>query len=212
MGKEFSVIDVLPRTGTIDDARVFGHLHAVQKLGNRGRVINAIEIVGCCNQIAGGLVDKLNALLPNAKVVTISQVVSTQRKTNSLMHNLSFVFLIVIVLVGGASIANYMYSSTHERRREIGTLMALGATPRVIVKMFLMKAFVLGILGGVMGAILGSGLAVVLGPKIAQIPVVPIGNLIWLGMGLSVVLSLVASVLPSLKAAKIDPCVAIQEL
>lgn len=208
----FSIVDVVARTGTIDDARVFIHLHTLQKLANRGRVINAIEIVGCCNEIAAGLVDKLNTLLPAAKVVTISQVVSTQRTTNQLMHNLTYVFLIVIILVGGASIANYMYANAFERRREIGTLMALGATSGTVLRMFLAKAFVIGIAGGLLGTLVGTGLAVVLGPKIAHIPVVPIPGLLGLGVGLSAVLSLVASVLPSLRAARTDPCLAIQDL
>jgi putative ABC transport system permease protein len=210
--KAFSIVDVVARTGTIDDARVFIHLHALQKLANRGRVINAIEIVGCCNEIAAGLVDKLNTLLPDAKVVTISQVVSTQRTTNQLMHNLTYVFLIVIILVGGASIANYMYANAFERRREIGTLMALGATPGTVLRMFLAKAFVIGVAGGLLGALIGTGLAIVLGPKIAHIPVVPIPGLLALGVGLSAVLSLLASVLPSLRAARTDPCLAIQDL
>lgn len=211
LGQDFTVVDVLPRTGTIDDARVFIHLHTLQTLGGHGRVINAIEVVGCCNEIAAGLVDKLNALLPEAKVVTISQVVATQTTTNRLMGKLTIVFLIVIILVGGASIANYMYANAYERRREIGTLMALGATPWIILKMFLIKAFVLGVSGGILGAAIGSGLAVVLGPKIASIPVMPIPELIGLGLVLSVALSLLASLFPSLKAARTDPCLAIQE-
>ena len=212
LGQTFTIVDVLPRTGTVDDSRIFAHLHTVQALANRNRVINAIEIVGCCNEISAGLVDKLNRLLPDAKVVTISQVVATQRTTNLLMHNLTYVFLIVIILVGGASIANYMYANAFERRREIGTLMALGAQPKTVLRLFMTKAMVLGLAGGVAGSILGTALAVVLGPKIAHIPVMPINWLILFGIVLSLVLALVASFFQALKAAKTDPCVAIQDL
>ena len=128
------------------------------------------------------------------------------------MHNLTYVFLIVIILVGGASIANYMYANAFERRREIGTLMALGAQPKTVLRLFMTKAMVLGLAGGVAGSILGTALAVVLGPKIAHIPVMPINWLILFGIVLSLVLALVASFFPALKAAKTDPCVAIQDL
>lgn len=211
LGQRFTVMEVLPKTGTVDDARIFAHLHTVQALTKRGHVINAIEIIGCCNAIAAGLVDKLNRLLPEAKVVTITQVVATQTSTNQLMHNLTFVFLIVIVLVGGASIANYMYANAYERRREIGTLMALGATSGTILRLFLIKALVLGVVGGIVGAIVGTGLAVVLGPQVAHIPVMPIPKIIALGIALSVGLSLLASFFPARKAASTDPCVAIQD-
>ena len=212
LGKEFTVIEVLPKTGTVDDGRVFAHLHTVQTLAKKGRVINAIEIVGCCNAIAGGLVDKLNKLLPEAKVVTISQIVATQRTTNQLMHNLTYVFLIVIILVGGASIANYMYANVYERRREIGTLMALGAKASLISKLFLFKALIIGLGGGILGSLLGTVMAVILGPKIAHIPVMPIPKLMALGVLLSLLISLLASLFPARRAAKTDPCVAIQEI
>ncbi len=208
----FKVLQILPRTGTVDDARIFIHLHQAQKILKTGRVISAIEVIGCCNEIAGGLVDKLNRLLPDAKVVTISQVVSTQQATNQLMESLTIVFLIVIVLVGGASIANYMYANAFERRKEIGTLMAMGATQFMIVKMFVMKAIILGLLGGIAGAIIGSGLAVVLGPKIAKIPVMPLPSYMLTAIGLSLLLTMMASIFPSLKAAQTDPCLSIQDI
>ena len=123
----FSVTAVLPQTGTVDDSRIFAHLHVVQDLSKKGPVINAIEVVGCCQEISKGLVEKINRLLPDAKVVTIAQIADAQIKINHMMSNLSLMFLVIIIFVGGASIANYMYANVYERRREIGTLMALGA-------------------------------------------------------------------------------------
>ena len=46
----------MPRTGTVDDSRVFAHLHTVQRLSKSGEVINAIEVMGCCEDAAGNLV------------------------------------------------------------------------------------------------------------------------------------------------------------
>ncbi len=96
----------------------------------KGPVINAIEVIGCCQEISKGLVEKINRLLPDAKVVTITQIADSQIKINRMMSNLSLMFLVIIIFVGGASIANYMYANVFERRREIGTLMALGADSR----------------------------------------------------------------------------------
>ncbi len=45
----------------------------------------------------------------------------------------------------GAGIANYMFANILERRREIGTLMAMGAGSRLIQRMFLIKALLLGL-------------------------------------------------------------------
>ncbi|HEY4760934.1 MAG TPA: ABC transporter permease, partial [Thermoguttaceae bacterium] len=119
LGQSFGVTAVLPQTGTIDDSRIFAHLHRVQEISGKGPVINAIEIVGCCQEISKGLVQKINSLLPDAKVVTITQIADAQIKMNQLMSRLSLIFLVIIVFVGGAGIANYMYANVFERRREI---------------------------------------------------------------------------------------------
>ena len=212
LGKTFTVIAVLPQTGTVDDSRIFAHLHTVQQLGGKGAVVNAIEIVGCCSEISKGLVQKINHLLPEAKVVTITQVVDTQIKTNRMMSNLSGIFLIVIVLVGGASIANYMYANVFERRREIGTFMALGMSSKLVLRLFLLKALLLGLAGGVGGYLIGTVLAVILGPRLAGVPVLPMPSLALWAIAVSVGIALVASYFPARRAARLDPCATLQEV
>ena len=212
LGKKFTVTAVLPATGTVDDSRIFAHLHTVQELAGKGPVVNAIEIIGCCQEISAGLVDKLNRLLPEAKVVTVAQIVQSQIKINGMMSNLSLMFLVIIVFVGGASIANYMYANVFERRREIGTLMALGADSRLVLKVFLLKALLLGGAGGVGGYVLGSIFAFVLGPQLAGIRVWPMWELSIAAIGISIGLTLVASYFPARRAARLDPCATFQEI
>jgi len=212
LGREFSVIAVLPATGTVDDSRVFAHLHTVQDLSGKGPVINAIEVVGCCQEISKGLVQKINRLLPDAKVVTITQIVDAQFKMNRLMARLSLIFLAIIVLVGGAGIANYMYANVYERRREIGTLMALGADSFLVLRVFLLKALLLGLAGGLGGFALGTVLAAVLGPYLAGVVVLPMPVLALWAVGISVGLTLAASFFPARRAAKLDPCATFQEV
>jgi putative ABC transport system permease protein len=212
LGRDFSVTAILPQTGTVDDSRIFAHLHTVQQLAGKGSVINAIEIVGCCDQISQGLVQKINTLLPEAKVVTITQVVETQIKTNKMMSGLSLVFLVIIVLVGGVSIANYMYANVFERRREIGTLLALGARTSLILNLFLLKALLLGLVGGIGGYIAGTAVAVTLGPKLARITVLPMPWLLVWAIILSIGIAFMASYFPARRAARLDPCETLQEV
>ena len=202
---------MLPSTGTVDDTRVFAHLHTVQRLFGRGHVVNAIEIVGCCKEIANGLTDGLNRLLPEAKVVTIKQIAQTQLKTNTMMERFSVIFLVIILLVGAVSIANYMLANVYERRKEIGTLLALGATPRRISTLFFIKSALLGIAGGLAGYLLGTVLAVGLGPRLAGVPVLPLPALAGWAVLLAVVVSVLASALPVAKAARLDPAEILRE-
>lgn len=212
LGEEFSVVAVLPETGTVDDSRIFAHLHTVQRLSGQEAVVNCIEIVGCCKEISAGLVGKVNQLLPDAKVVTVKQVVATQTKINGMMEKLSLIFLGIIVIVGGAGVANYMYANVYERRREIGTLMALGADSSLILRLFLSKAAMLGIVGGVIGFLLGTALAVTLGPQLAGVTVLPMPILALYAVLLSSAIALAASFLPARRAARLDPCATLQEV
>ncbi len=212
LGEKFTVLAVLPPTGTVDDARVFAHLHTVQRLAGKGEVVNVIEVVGCCKQIAGGLVDGLNRLLPEAKVVTITQVVQTQQNVNRLMERLSLIFLAVLLAVGGAAMASTLYANVSERRKEIGTLMALGATPGLVLRLIVGKAVVLGLAGGVGGFLIGSAAALWLGPQLAGVSVRPLPSLAGLAVGSALAVTLLASLPPAWRASRLDPCVCFKEV
>lgn len=212
LDKPFKVSAILPQTGTIDDSRIFAHLHTVQDLTGKEAVVNAIEVVGCCEHISKGLVAKINYLIPDAQIITISQIVDTQVKTNHLMRNLSTLFLVIIVAMGGATIANDMYNNVYERRKEIGTLIALGANSSTVLKVFLKKALFLGVFGGVGGFLLGTIFAVILGPLIAGVPVLPIPSLFFFSVLLSVCISVIASYFPARYATRLDPCTILQEV
>jgi putative ABC transport system permease protein len=212
LGQPFIIAGVVPATGTIDDGRVFAHLHAVQALANKGETVNVIEIMACCEDAAGGLVAELGEMFPEAKVVTITQVVDTQVAVNRLMTNLSYLFFGILIVVGVASIAGTMFANVTERRREIGTLMALGATPKLVSRLFLGKALVIGVTGGLLGYLAGTILAVGAGPYWAGIAVRPVAPLAVVALVLAAAVAVVASYLPARRASLIDPCLCFREV
>lgn len=211
MNKQFKVAKVIPETGTIDDSRIHAHLHTVQNLLGTGPQVSAIEIMGCCSAISDGLLGKLRNILPDTRITTIGQIVNTQIETNRLMKKISLVFLAIIVLVGAISIGNYMWANVEERRREIGMLITVGATRLVIQRLFLSKALILGIVGGVVGYILGSIAAMLLGPQLAGLSTPPIPVFLLLSILIAVVICLMGSYLPVRRAANLDPGYIMQE-
>jgi putative ABC transport system permease protein len=65
----------------------------------------------------------------------------------------------ISLIVGGVGVANTMYTSVIERTKEIGTMKALGAHNRDILKVFLIESALLGLVGGIGGALIGLALA-----------------------------------------------------
>jgi putative ABC transport system permease protein len=208
----FRITGVLPQSGTVDDSRIFVHLSVVQEMTGQPGRISAIEMMGCCEQISGDLISGLNRRLPDAKVVTIGQIVSTQQRTNGMMRKFGMIFLVIILLVGGVSIANYMFANVFERRREIGILMAIGARRTLIQRIFILKALLLGLAGGVGGYAVGTALAIFLGPSVAGITVSARPEWLLMSILISVVLSLLASLIPVSRAVRLDPAVTLQEV
>jgi putative ABC transport system permease protein len=110
----------------------------------------------------------------------------------------------ISLLVGGIGVMNIMLVSIAERIREIGLRKALGATPRVIRRQFLVEASLLGTVGGVLGALLGLIGAIVLphfiSNPIAVSPVAAIG-----AIAIAIAIGIVFGVYPAGRAAKLPP-------
>lgn len=211
-GMEFRVANVLPATGTVDDDRVFLHLHALQGLVNAKGQVSAIEIMGCCNAISDGLLAKLRNILPDTRITTITQIVSTQLETNRLMRRVSLAFLVIVSLVGAVSIANFLWANVNERRRELGILRMIGAKRSSLYGMLLSKGAFLGLVGGVLGFALGTVAALVLGPYLANLAVRPALALLPQTVLLSLAVALLGSWLPARSASRVEPFASMQEV
>ncbi len=208
----FTVAGILPETGTVDDNRVFAHLHTVQGMLGIGSQISCIEIMGCCSAISDGLLGNLRNILPDTRITTIGQIVSTQIETNRLMEKISLIFLVIILIVGAISIGNFMWANVEERRREIGTMIAIGATQGIIYRLFMTKALVLGAAGGFFGYIIGTAGAMILGPRLAGLAVAPMAVYLLYAILMAVLISLAGSFIPTFRASRLEPNLIMQEV
>jgi putative ABC transport system permease protein len=110
----------------------------------------------------------------------------------------------ISLLVGGIGVMNIMLVSITERIREIGLRKALGATPRVIRRQFLVEAGVLGLAGGIAGVVLGIVAGALLSKAIGQ-PIVVSPTATLGAIVVSVGIGLVFGVYPASRAARLAP-------
>lgn len=110
----------------------------------------------------------------------------------------------ISLLVGGIGVMNIMLVSVTERTREIGLKKALGARKKVILGQFLTEAAVLTSIGGLIGIAAGIILAQLIS-KFADVPVAISGISIAVSVIFSMAVGIVFGLIPSVKAANLDP-------
>jgi putative ABC transport system permease protein len=116
----------------------------------------------------------------------------------------------IITLIGAAiGLMNIMLVSVTERTREIGLRKALGATPAIIRKQFLIEAIVICLIGGIAGIILGMAIGNLIAVQISGTFVTPWR---WLfgAIALCTLIGLISGFWPAKKASRLDPVEALR--
>lgn len=142
------------------------------------------------------------------------------KKAFIIMDMFLFAVGMIAIVVASLGIINTMVMSILERYKEIGIAKAVGASDRDIKKIFFFETGTIGFLGGVFGLILGWVVSMIINVIINSIVSrqgVPHINYFsfpwWLCLGaivFSVLISLSAGIYPTLRAARIDPVIALR--
>lgn len=135
------------------------------------------------------------------------------------MRVVLLIIAVVILLISAVGIAHTFFMLVHERRRELGLLRALGATRAAVRAIVLGEAFVLGLLGGILGVALALGLGVLVDALVGRFtPNFPFKPTTWsdfrawmllLGVGIGGGFALLGGFLPARRAARLEPAVAL---
>jgi putative ABC transport system permease protein len=173
-GVPMTVVGVLDSTGSSsssttnqDDEAIIPITTAAERVfggTSRSSVSSIIVQAGSSSQLSAAYQEADTELLALHHVTTPADADFTITSNASLLSTATSVDKTLTVLlggiagisllVGGIGVMNIMLVSVTERVREIGLRKALGATPRLIRRQFLVEASVLGLVGGALGALL----------------------------------------------------------
>jgi len=141
-------------------------------------------------------------------ISSAEQVGDQFRSIMSGIFELVVVIVSIGLLVGGVGVMNIMLMGVTERTREIGVRKAIGARKWDITLQFLTEAVTLTGIGGLIGVILSLGLSILL--RMISVPsLVPVWA-IFLGLGVAGSVGLFFGIYPAVKAARLDPVIALR--
>lgn len=124
--------------------------------------------------------------------------------------------VIMSLLVCTVGITNSMLMSVTERFKEIGTMKCLGALDRFVVELFLLESGLLGLIASFVGSIVGFGSIALLALAshgwvvVGAIRFLDILRVMGTAMLIGMVLTIVATIPPAIKAAKMPPAMALR--
>jgi putative ABC transport system permease protein len=117
----------------------------------------------------------------------------------------------ISLLVGGIGIMNIMLVAVNERVREIGVRKAIGAKSRDIVLQFLVESMMISLIGGILGIIMG-----ILGAFLIMFFIKGTLVIAWWAVIMATVVSAAVGIFfgvyPAMRAAQLDPIVALRSL
>ena len=166
--------------------------------------------------------ERIKAVLPAAVYITTwMELNKSLFSALKLEKNIMFLTITLIVIVAALNIIATLILMVMEKTRDIGILMAMGATPRMINRIFFLQGALIGVIGTALGVGLGLGWCALANAfelikipvDIYQISYVPFRMRpldLALIIGVTLLISFVSTLFPARRAAKIDPVVALK--
>jgi putative ABC transport system permease protein len=150
------------------------------------------------------LLDRLHGGVKDFDLVVPEALLKQSRQTQNIFNIVMGCIAGISLLVGGIGIMNIMLASVLEQTREIGIRRAVGARRRDIRFQFLVSAFTLSVLGGLIGIALGIVIAKVVAAY-ADWPTVVTATSIAVSTGVSITVGLISGLYPAIRAARLQP-------
>ena len=182
-----------------------------------------VQVAGKQGVSPEALANQIRPLLPpTAKVKTAEaqtgEAVDEINTSLGVVQKFLLAFGGIALFVGSFVIANTLSITIAQRMREFATLRTIGGSRRQVLKVVMLEAFVVGAIASVLGLVLGLGLAkglnalfVALGVEFPKGGTILATRTIVVSLGVGILVTLLASLRPAIKATRVPPIAAVRE-
>ncbi|HCU19065.1 MAG: hypothetical protein A2X05_12885 [Bacteroidetes bacterium GWE2_41_25] len=179
-----------------------------QVLGMQGK-INKIEALGCVcrdGRIKNAR-NQVQAIFSDLEVTELSSIADARENQREMMNKYG-AFIIPFIIISSLLITGLLfYQNVNTRKGEIGLLKAMGNSTFKIMFLFLLKAFILGLTGSIIGFFAGSWIAEYFGTEIFRftaLSIKPLWSLFYYTIIIFPLLWMISSWIPALLATQVD--------
>ncbi|MDP7282113.1 MAG: ABC transporter permease [Candidatus Undinarchaeales archaeon] len=158
----------------------------------------------------GEIADAIKEEYPHLDVSTAEEQAQQVKESIGTIRAATFGIGFIATLVAMFGIVNTMIMSVSEKKKQIGIMKAVGATRRQIMIRFFEESIIMGLFGSLCGLALGTlgtrALNNILGMAVAKVTI----GLATFSVLFAIGVTIIATLYPAIKAAKIDPIKAIR--
>lgn len=213
----------------IDRTRIYMPLPEAQSYFNREGEVDEIQVYAADPEGVDALTQPLMQALPGSVVWTWRDASGSFLSALDIEDDVMFVILSVLVLIAAMNITSGLIMLVKNKGRDIGILRTMGLTQGAILRVFFLCGAFTGVLGTLAGVILGVLLALNIDSIMAavnwfsgggawdpavrgiyKLPAELRGIDIAKAVGLSLVLSLLVTIFPARRAARMNPVEALR--
>ena len=153
------------------------------------------------------IVSQLTQALPAAEVRPVRQIMEGEARVLGKTRATLMAAAVLIILTAALCVLSTLMGWVFDRRRDFAIMKALGASERLLNGFFAAEAAALGATGAVIGFVVGIGIAAWIGRVNFHAPVVPRFGVLPVVLAGSMVVTLLAAILPIWLLRRVQPAV-----
>jgi len=192
------------RTGGDEDSRIYLSLSDFENWTGVESSTIEIAVTGSADDVVATM-KQVSAALPTTEVRPVRQIMEGEARVLGKTRATLLAAVVLIIVTSALCVLSTLTGWVFDRRRDFAIMKALGASEWLINAFLAAEAATMGVAGGLLGFAIGVGVAVWIGRVNFHAAVVPRFSILPVILAGSMLVALVASVLPISLLRRVEP-------